>query len=415
MITKQSKKIFTYILFGAIIFAIIKIIPNNTLSDVDTFLISAITIVLCASMEKHMNQDKCVNNNYRVSSKTTKTKTKTKTKKYSNSNSNSNKKIEENMEEFSIFKDTKDVKKDTKNTKDVKKDTKNTKDTKDTKNTKDVKKDTKDVKKDTKDTKSVKKDTKDTKSVKKQVKDIKKSSNLIKQISLTPDKINFPFSSDYLKTAMNDILKAKDDEQLATKVRANSKSNKYYEILVQLVQTNIEAVYRNLKKDFNKINEIILDVKLKRENDKANPIKIDGKTLSVSGSRELSNTVSSYLKKLTGQGRYIDSNGFIQNMVDNDMKYTIYSPTQHEKLGTYDSTFNNEWKNDYALLNTEKWRPPISSGMYKCKTEKKCPVCPSITTGYPVNVKDFDIARKILPPDLINVDYINEKLITGLA
>jgi len=386
MITKQSKKIFTYILFGAIIFAIIKIIPNNTLSDVDTFLISAITIALCASMEKHMNQDKCVNNNYRISSKIIKGK------KYSNKNKN--KKIEENMEGFDLFKSVKDVKgvKDVKNKKDVK-------DVKDSKSKKDVK-----------DSKS-KKEVKDSKSKK----DVKKSNNLIKQISVTPDKINFPFSSDYLKTAMNDILKAKDNEQLATKVRANSKSNKYYEILVQLIQTNIEAVYRNLKKDFNKINEIILDVKLKRENDKANPIKIDGKTLSVSGSRELSNTVSSYLKKLTGQGRYIDSNGFIQNMVDNDMKYTMYSPTQQEKLGTYDSTFNNEWKNDYALLNTEKWRPPISSGMYKCKTEKKCPVCPSITTGYPVNVKDFDIARKILPPDLINVDYINEKLITGLA
>ena len=79
------------------------------------------------------------------------------------------------------------------------------------------------------------------------------------------------------------------------------------------------------------------------------------------------------------------------------------------------SPFTNEWKNDYALLNTDKWRPPINSGIYKCKTEKICPVCPTLTTGYPTLVKDFDIARKILPPDLINVDYINEKLLTGLA
>jgi hypothetical protein len=236
-----------------------------------------------------------------------------------------------------------------------------------------------------------------------------------KQIIVKPEKISFPFSEDYLKKAMNDILKAKDDELLASKVRSNSKASVYYEIFVQLVQTNIEAVYRNLKKDFNKLNEIILDVKLKRSMDKQNPIKIDGKDLSVAVSRELSNTVSSYLKKLTGQGKYIDSNGFIQNMADNDMRYTLYSPTQNEKLGTYDPSFTNEWKNDYALLNTDKWRPPLNHSMYKCKTEKKCPVCPSMTTGYPVRVKDFDIARKILPPDMINTDYINDKLNAGIA
>jgi len=53
--------------------------------------------------------------------------------------------------------------------------------------------------------------------------------------------------------------------------------------------------------------------------------------------------------------------------------------------------------------------------MYKCKVEKQCPVCPSLTKGYPVRVKEFDLARKILPPDVINEEYIREKLLTGLA
>ena len=235
------------------------------------------------------------------------------------------------------------------------------------------------------------------------------------QIMAIPDKISFPFSEDYMKSTMNEILKSKDDQQLAAKVRSRAKANVYYEIFVQLIQTNVDSVYRLLKKDFNKVNEIILDVKIKRENDMSNPIKIDSKDLSISGSKELSNTVSSYLNKMTKQGKYIDPNGFIQNIVDNDMRFTMFSPTQHEKLGTYDASFTNEWKNDYALLNTDKWRPPLNSGMYKCKTEKKCPVCPSITSGYPVRVKEFDMARKILPPDLINTDYINEKLNSGLA
>ena len=347
MIIKESKKIFTYIIFGVIIFAVIKILPNNKLNDVDTILISLITVIICVTMDKNMNQQVC---KPIISSKKNKSN-----EKFSELLKKINK-----IEEFT----------------------------------------------------SPSSQNPFTKSPSTQLPTTKSPTT---QVSVTPDKIIFPFSENYLKSTMNDILKAKDSEQLASKIRANSKSNVYYEIFVQLVQTNVEIVYRILKKDFNKINEIILDVKLKRESDFGNPIKIDGKELSISGSKELSNTVSSYLNKMTKQGKYIDSNGFVQNMVDNDMRFTLFSPTQHEKLGTYDASFTNEWKNDYALLNTDKWRPPISHGMYKCKTEKKCPVCPSMTTGYPVRVKDFDIARKILPPDLINTDYINEKLNTGLA
>jgi len=137
--------------------------------------------------------------------------------------------------------------------------------------------------------------------------------------------------------------------------------------------------------------------------------------LSKTRSREISATMSKYMKSMSGSAKYIDDNGFIQNMINNDMKYTMYTPKQHEKLGAYDSTFNNKWENDYALLNTDKWMPPITHRMYKCKVEKECPVCPNLTKGYPVRVKDFDLARKILPPDTINEDYIREKLLTGLA
>jgi hypothetical protein len=53
--------------------------------------------------------------------------------------------------------------------------------------------------------------------------------------------------------------------------------------------------------------------------------------------------------------------------------------------------------------------------MYKCKTEQKCQVCPTLTKGYPLNLKEFNNARKIMPPDIINLDYINEKLLTGAS
>ena len=101
-------------------------------------------------------------------------------------------------------------------------------------------------------------------------------------------------------------------------------------------------------------------------------------------------------------------------MIDNDMKYSMYTPKQHEQLGTYDSTFTNKWDNDYVLLNTDKWRPLIGHSLYKCKTEKPSIVCPNLTKGYPVKLKDFNIARKVLQPDNINEDYIREKLLTGI-
>ena len=95
------------------------------------------------------------------------------------------------------------------------------------------------------------------------------------------------------------------------------------------------------------------------------------------------------------------------------MKYSLYNPSQLEKLGTYDMSFSNKWNNDYVLLNTDKWRPPINNQIYKCKADNYNNVNPYLTKGYPVKLKDFNIARKILPPDIININYINDKLNTG--
>jgi hypothetical protein len=200
------------------------------------------------------------------------------------------------------------------------------------------------------------------------------------------------------------------------RIQMNARSNEYFEMLIQLMQKDLELVYRYIKPEsFNKLNEIIMGLKVRRSE------LMDQKTtltnmekLSKTQSREISATMSKYMKSMSGSAKYIDDKGFIQNMIDNDMKYSIYTPKQHEKLGAYDSSFNNGWTNDYVLLNTDKWMPPITHRMYKCKVEKQCPVCPSLTTGYPVKVKEFDLARKILPPDMINEDYIKEKLLTGL-
>jgi hypothetical protein len=67
------------------------------------------------------------------------------------------------------------------------------------------------------------------------------------------------------------------------------------------------------------------------------------------------------------------------------------------------------WKNDYVLLNTDKWRPAINP-IPHCKVEKECPVCPNMSAGYATQystLKDFNKSRKVMPPDNINIDYIN--------
>ena len=211
------------------------------------------------------------------------------------------------------------------------------------------------------------------------------SISVIPKIEQTEITNMFPFTFEYISEIFNNFLKAKNDDNMAKQLFSMAKKYKPFELLIQIFQTNIEASYKFMNKnDYNKINDIIYNLISKQPN-------------------------------TTNQtNKFIDNNGFYNQSINSDTKYTMYTHEQNQKLGTYDDTFNNQWENDYVLLNTDKWRPPISHSMYKCKTETTCPVCPSLTSGYPVRLKDFNNARKILPPDIINVDYINDRLLTGL-
>jgi len=205
-----------------------------------------------------------------------------------------------------------------------------------------------------------------------------------------------------MKKTIDDILKISSDTNIEDILQSYANSNEYFEIFIQLIQTNINGVYKYLNdNNYNKINELIIDIKLRRNYMKSN--------------NNSTNNINKYVKTMLDQGKYIDDNGFIQNMTSNEMKYSLYNPSQNEKLGTYDTSFTNKWNDDYVLLNTDKWRPPFSHHIYRCKTNDNCAVCPTMTKGYPVSVKEFNMARKILPPDIINIDYINEKLNTGLS
>jgi hypothetical protein len=114
------------------------------------------------------------------------------------------------------------------------------------------------------------------------------------------------------------------------------------------------------------------------------------------------------LMEIIGKNKYVDSRGMIQDLTYGDLKFnTQLSAGQMQALGSYDSTFNNKWDNTYTLLNTDKWRPPQGK-VPVCKQDRECPVCPSLTSGYPLSLMEYDKSRYIMGPDGISSDYIKQ-------
>ena len=60
----------------------------------------------------------------------------------------------------------------------------------------------------------------------------------------------------------------------------------------------------------------------------------------------------------------------------------------------------------------EKWypQPPMPP---VCVSEKRNNVCPIYTIGTPVDVKEWNASRRIMPNDNINIKYIKDKLNSG--
>jgi len=158
-------------------------------------------------------------------------------------------------------------------------------------------------------------------------------------------------------------------------------------------QTCIQAL--KMLQANNKISETEMKEILKSYN--IDTVQIDNKDFgSISNESELgSMTNSNRLSSIK------DAYG------SSDMKYTQLDPDMHKPLGEFSKDFTNNFEYGYAYLNTSKWRVP----MYKppvCKTDDNCKVCPSTTQGYPVDVKEWNRSRKIMPPDNINLDYLNK-------
>jgi hypothetical protein len=91
--------------------------------------------------------------------------------------------------------------------------------------------------------------------------------------------------------------------------------------------------------------------------------------------------------KKEGRSRARTTDGKVKDdKVYNELPSDFYSP-----LG---DKIANEWDNDYTILNTNKWqvpmpRPPV------CVNTAPCKVCPTDSSNYPVNLKQWDDSRYV--------------------
>jgi len=227
------------------------------------------------------------------------------------------------------------------------------------------------------------------------------------------------FTKSMIDDIINDFERSNKNIKILHKLQDISNTDEKFKILMTIIETNINKVKDINKIDHTKIIDLIND--LYNKNKKVQDEKLikyfernvkENESKKDNTSCDCESKIDKYLEKLFKEGKYFDRNGILQNVMNNDMRYNQLTDSQIQPLGSNDMTMNNSWENDYVLLNTDKWKVPISSP-YKCKQEKECPICPSLSSGYPVNLKDFNSSRKIMPPDNINIDYIKDKLNSG--
>lgn len=96
-----------------------------------------------------------------------------------------------------------------------------------------------------------------------------------------------------------------------------------------------------------------------------------------------------------------------QGVIGNDMKYTDYG-----LIPVADGYKSKDYEYGYSFLPPEKWypqppRPPV------CVTDKRCPVCPVSADGTNADLKEYNKSLRVTPPNMINVDYVEEKMNSG--
>ena len=232
----------------------------------------------------------------------------------------------------------------------------------------------------------------------------------------TPKEISI--IGDELRKLYNALFKKLTDSQAYDKMLEFTKNKN----LIQKVYT--EKIIKNIEK-FSNVNKGFPKLSPKQEQ---TLIKSLGKTItevkaglkSKSSSMSIPKTVPTKttpktMKKIIKDAiKEVVKGGSAGSGIevegDSDWKYNTFNPKRMRPLGEG----LQEWKNDYVILNTDKWAPALVDPPV-CKKEKSCPVCPNMSYGYAkqyTTLADFNSSRKVKGPDDINIKYL-EKLNRG--
>jgi len=172
-------------------------------------------------------------------------------------------------------------------------------------------------------------------------------------------------------------------------------NNETYSNVKKIVEQPKIVLNENEKVENIKVVEEMKNIKMKQNN------KLEDKNkFSLEEVQKLLNAVRNEKTKENFGSMY---NGSPPEKYDDNNKFTDQSLVP---LGQNGNGFTNEWDHDYVLLNTDKWAPALKPAPV-CKTEKQCPVCPQLTSGYPVMLRDFDSSRRVTAPINPNIPSMN--------
>ena len=190
------------------------------------------------------------------------------------------------------------------------------------------------------------------------------------------------------------------EEQLSDKILTFDKDPVNCEVEVAKMRREMQETITKLKQELLAKNEktesgpfakkyvsmLIADLLEKHILDKNDVENINAKLIS--GTSSLEETIMA-LERLRAIGK--PKNVSESKDTQNDMKYSDLPSDYYNPLG---DKIANQWDNEFTILNTDKWqvpqpRPPV------CISSGPCKVCPDSTSGYPVNLKDFDDSRVI--------------------
>ena len=173
------------------------------------------------------------------------------------------------------------------------------------------------------------------------------------------------------------------------------------------ILNKLEQPKINLNQNEKVINlKIIEEENNRKKIQEENKIKkladeIKKKTFTFDEVKSLLNSINKNNKTLEKYGSMYTGN-VLNEYNEND----TFTSQLLKPLGENGNGLTNKWDHDYILLNTDKWGPALNPPPV-CKTEKTCPVCPNLTTGYPLMVRDFDNTRRITPPIEADIKQMN--------